>query len=69
MKRIDEYRDKTVDELKKAEADLTAEVFRLRFQVAYKQLENPMKLQDGQTRSGEGQDPADARERGMEKQS
>lgn len=44
MKRIDQYRDKTVEELRKAEADLTAEVFGLRFQVAYKQLENPMKL-------------------------
>jgi large subunit ribosomal protein L29 len=44
MKRIDQYKDKTAEELKKAEADLTAEVFGLRFQVAYKQLENPMKL-------------------------
>jgi large subunit ribosomal protein L29 len=39
-----EIREKTQDELIKEEKELKAELFKLRFQLATNQLENPMKL-------------------------
>jgi len=39
-----ELRDLTLDELTSKEADLSAELFNLRFQLATNQLENPMRL-------------------------
>jgi large subunit ribosomal protein L29 len=39
-----ELRDLTLDELLNKEAELSAELFNLRFQLATNQLENPMRL-------------------------
>ena len=39
-----ELRDLTMDELINKEAELSAELFNLRFQLATNQLENPMRL-------------------------
>jgi len=39
-----ELRDLTLDELVRKEAELGAELFNLRFQLATNQLENPMRL-------------------------
>ncbi len=39
-----ELRDLTLDELINKEAELSAELFNLRFQLATNQLENPMRL-------------------------
>lgn len=41
-----EIREKTQVELEKEEKDLKAELFKLRFQLATNQLDNPMKLKD-----------------------
>ena len=41
-----EIREKTQQELIKEEKELKAELFKLRFQHATNQLENPMKLKD-----------------------
>jgi large subunit ribosomal protein L29 len=41
-----EIREKTQVELEKEERDLKAELFKLRFQLATNQLENPMVLKD-----------------------
>ena len=39
-----ELREKSVDELKNELADLKDELFRLRFQLAINQLDNPMRI-------------------------
>ena len=41
-----EIREKSQVELQKEEKDLKSELFKLRFQLATNQLENPMKLKD-----------------------
>ena len=41
-----EIREKTQVELQKEEKDLKAELWKLRFQLATNQLENPMKLKE-----------------------
>ena len=41
-----EIREKTQVELEKEEKELKAELFKLRFQLATNQLENPMKLRE-----------------------
>jgi len=41
-----EIREKTQVELEKEEKELKAELFKLRFQLATNQLENPMRLRD-----------------------
>lgn len=41
-----ELREKTQQELLKEERELKAELFRLRFQLATNQLENPMKIRE-----------------------
>ena len=41
-----EIREKTQGELQKEFSDLKSELFKLRFQLATNQLENPMKLKD-----------------------
>lgn len=41
-----EIRERTQDELVKEFYDLKSELFKLRFQLATNQLENPMKLKD-----------------------
>ena len=41
-----EVREKTQIELKKEFSELKSELFKLRFQLATNQLENPMKLKD-----------------------
>jgi large subunit ribosomal protein L29 len=41
-----EVREKTFEELVKEEMDLKSELFKLRFQLATNQLENPMKLKE-----------------------
>jgi len=41
-----EIREKTQPELQKELGDLKSELFKLRFQLATNQLENPMKLKD-----------------------
>jgi len=41
-----EIREKTFEELVKEEMDLKSELFKLRFQLATNQLENPMKLKE-----------------------
>jgi large subunit ribosomal protein L29 len=41
-----EIREKTQVELEKEEKDLKAELFKLRFQLATNQLDNPMKLKE-----------------------
>ena len=41
-----ELRDKTQEELQKELGELKSELFKLRFQLATNQLENPMKLKD-----------------------
>lgn len=41
-----EIREKTTVELQKELYDLKSELFKLRFQLATNQLENPMKLKD-----------------------
>ena len=41
-----EIREKTQLELQKEFSDLKSELFKLRFQLATNQLENPMKLKD-----------------------
>jgi len=41
-----EIREKTQVELQKELSDLKSELFKLRFQLATNQLENPMKLKD-----------------------
>lgn len=41
-----EIREKTHIELQKELSDLKSELFKLRFQLATNQLENPMKLKD-----------------------
>jgi large subunit ribosomal protein L29 len=42
--KVNEIRDKSISELNQEIAALKEELFRLRFQHATKQLENPMKL-------------------------
>ncbi len=44
--KANEIREKTHQELLKEEKELKSELFKLRFQVATNQLENPMKLKD-----------------------
>ncbi len=44
--KVSEIREKTQIELEKEEKDLKAELFKLRFQLATNQLENPMKLRE-----------------------
>ena len=41
-----EIREKTQVELEKEEKEVKSELFKLRFQLATNQLENPMKLKD-----------------------
>ena len=41
-----EFREKTQMELQKEFGELKSELFKLRFQLATNQLENPMKLKD-----------------------
>jgi large subunit ribosomal protein L29 len=41
-----EIREKTQDELQKEISDLKSELFKLRFQLATNQLENPMRLKE-----------------------
>ena len=41
-----ELRERTQEELQKELGELKAELFKLRFQLATNQLENPMKLRD-----------------------
>ena len=41
-----EFREKTQMELQKELGELKSELFKLRFQLATSQLENPMKLKD-----------------------
>jgi large subunit ribosomal protein L29 len=41
-----ELREKTHEELQKELGELKSELFKLRFQLATNQLENPMKLKD-----------------------
>jgi large subunit ribosomal protein L29 len=41
-----EIREKSQDELKKEFSELKSELFKIRFQLATNQLENPMKLKD-----------------------
>jgi len=41
-----DLRERTQAELEKEERDLKAELFKLRFQLATNQLENPMKLRE-----------------------
>ncbi|MDP4179730.1 MAG: 50S ribosomal protein L29 [Bacillota bacterium] len=41
-----EIREKTQTELEKEERDLKAELFKIRFQLATNQLENPMRLRE-----------------------
>ena len=41
-----ELREKSVDELKNELANLKDELFRLRFQLAINQLDNPMRIKD-----------------------
>ena len=44
--KVSEIRDKTQVELQKEFTDLKSELFKLRFQLATNQLENPMKLKE-----------------------
>lgn len=44
--KVSEIREKTQSELQKELSDLKSELFKLRFQLATNQLENPMKLKD-----------------------
>jgi len=41
-----EIRDKTQDELERELTELKSELFKLRFQLATNQLDNPMRLKD-----------------------
>ena len=47
MKKVKELRELTDEELEKKLIDLKDELFRLRFQLATGQLENPMRIQRG----------------------
>lgn len=42
--KVSEMRDKTIAELEKEHSELKSELFKLRFQLATNQLDNPMKL-------------------------
>jgi large subunit ribosomal protein L29 len=42
--KVSEMRDKTIAELEKEQSELKSELFKLRFQLATNQLDNPMKL-------------------------
>lgn len=44
--KVSEIREKTQVELQKELEELKSELFKLRFQIATNQLENPMKLKD-----------------------
>jgi len=44
--KIQELRDKTVDELRNRERDLREQLFKLRFQRATGRVENPMKMRE-----------------------
>lgn len=44
--KVSEIREKSQEELDKELKDLKSELFKLRFQLATNQLENPMKLKD-----------------------
>jgi large subunit ribosomal protein L29 len=44
--KIQELRDKTVDELRTRERDLREQLFKLRFQRATGRVENPMKMRE-----------------------
>lgn len=46
MKKIDELRELTDEELERRLVDLKDELFRLRFQLATGQLENPMRIRE-----------------------
>jgi large subunit ribosomal protein L29 len=39
-----EFRDRTIDELRQAEADMRKELFNLRFQQATGEIQNPMRI-------------------------
>ena len=44
--KVSEIREKTVEELAVEEKELKKELFKLRFQLATNQLENPMRLKE-----------------------
>jgi large subunit ribosomal protein L29 len=44
--KVTEIREKTMEELNSELSELKSELFKLRFQLATNQLENPMKLKD-----------------------
>jgi len=44
--KINELRDKSIDELNTRERDLREQLFKLRFQRATGRMENPMKIRD-----------------------
>ena len=44
MRKHSEFREMTADELNSKLADLKAELFNLRFQLAINQLDNPMRI-------------------------
>lgn len=44
MKRLSEFRDKTVEELRTEETNLRKELFNLRFQKATGELQNPKRI-------------------------
>ena len=44
--KVNEMRDKSVDELQTRERDLREQLFKLRFQRATGQMENPMKIRE-----------------------
>lgn len=46
VKKVDELRDLTNEELERKLVDLKDELFRLRFQMATGQLENPMRIRE-----------------------
>jgi large subunit ribosomal protein L29 len=44
--KVNELRDKSIDELNTRERDLREQLFKLRFQRATGRMENPMKIRD-----------------------
>jgi large subunit ribosomal protein L29 len=44
--KVNELRDKSIDELNSRERDLREQLFKLRFQRATGRMENPMKIRD-----------------------
>jgi large subunit ribosomal protein L29 len=44
MKKTSEMRDKTIEELRRQEADLRKELFNLRFQQVTGEIENPLRI-------------------------